>query len=104
MFLGDRGGTWRPAAEGVRELTSRHLGRDAATRCVGFVRNVVPVGDESYRLPVPEAHVPVFVPRDPSLLPVDGSGSWVGASDAPALLAERHWWLIACEALGWPHD
>jgi hypothetical protein len=89
-----------PAA-GVRELALRHLGRDVATRCVGFVRNVVPVADDSYRLPVPEAHVPVFTPRDASAAPV--GGTWAGAAEAPALLAERHWWLIASEALGWPH-
>jgi hypothetical protein len=115
-----------PAA-GVRELALRHLGRDVATRCAGFVRNVVPVAGDSYRLPVPLAHVPVFTPHDPSAAPSAGGtrgdaaggtgadatggtgadatgGTWVGAADASVLLAERHWWLIACEALGWPHD
>jgi hypothetical protein len=91
-----------PAA-GVRDLALRHLGRDVATRCAGFVRNVVPVPDESYRLPAPLAHVPVFTPRDSPAAPI-GDGTWVGAAEAPTLLADRHWWLIACAALGWPHD
>ncbi|GAA0502085.1 hypothetical protein Ade02nite_37840 [Paractinoplanes deccanensis] len=66
-----------------------------ATRCIGFVRNIVPVPDASYRLPVPLAHVPVFTPRDPQLRPADSAGTWIGLADGADLLGERHWWPIA---------
>jgi hypothetical protein len=103
VFLGS-GDMWRPAAEGLAELTSQFLAEGAATRCIGFVRNVVPAADGTYRLPTPTAHVPVFTPVDAALAPSSGAGSWIGAGDARALLTDRHWWPIACEALGWPHQ
>ncbi|XVU21749.1 hypothetical protein ACQPZJ_31315 [Actinoplanes sp. CA-054009] len=95
------------AMEGVSGLTRQHLpptpgGGDVATRCIGYVRNVVPAPDKSYRLPAPLAHVPVFTPRDPALTPPEGTGTWIGAAEAPALLAERHWWPIAQEILDRP--
>jgi len=102
-FLGDGDG-WRPAPEGIAGLVSRYLDDDAPTRCVGFVRNVVPEPDEAYRLPVPLAHVPVSTPRNPELSPSSETGTWLGATRALALLTERHWWPIACAALGWPSD
>jgi hypothetical protein len=101
VFLGSEDG-WRAPADGIAALTSEYLGKAASTRCIGFVRNLVPIPDETYHLPAPLAHVPVFVPRDPSLLPPEDAGTWISASDAPSLLAERHWWPIACEALSWP--
>jgi hypothetical protein len=101
VFLGSEDG-WRPAAEGIAELTSQYLVGGTSTRCVGFVRNIVSVPDETYRLPVPFAHVPVFAPRDSSVVPSDDAGTWIGAVDALSLLAQRHWWPIACEVLGWP--
>ncbi|MEV4352359.1 hypothetical protein AB0J83_48515 [Actinoplanes sp. NPDC049596] len=73
---------------------------DLPTRCIGFVRNVVPKPDETYRLPAPLAHVPVFTPRDAALRPAEGTGTWIEASEAPASLSERHWWPIVREALG----
>ncbi|GIF07595.1 hypothetical protein Asi03nite_51330 [Actinoplanes siamensis] len=100
VFLGGEDG-WRPASKGVAELTSQYLVGGASTQCVGFVRNVVPVPDETYRLPAPFAHVPVFAPRDSTVVPPEGAGTWIGAPDAPSFLAERHWWPIACEVLGW---
>jgi hypothetical protein len=103
MFLGGDDG-WRPAPEGVAALTSRYLLEDAPTRCVGFVRNVVPVPDETYRLPTPLAHVPVFTPRDPSPVRHRDGDTWIGASDAPSLVAQRHWWPIAREVLAWRHE
>jgi hypothetical protein len=101
VFLGTDDG-WRPALAGVADLAARYLGRSAPTRCVGFVRNVVPTPDETYRLPAPTAHVPVFAPTDPSLVPSAGAGTWIGGTAAPSLLSGRHWWPIACELLGWP--
>jgi len=103
VFLGSGDG-WRPWPAGVAELTSRFLAQDVSTRCVGFVRNIVPIPDDTYRLPPPVAHVPVFTPVDPLLAPTEGDGTWIGPADAPSLLAERHWWPIACEVLGWPPD
>jgi hypothetical protein len=102
LFLGGEDG-WRPAAEGIADLTAQYLGTSTPTRCVGFVRNLVPAPDETYRLPAPVAHVPVFTPRE-SLAPPNDAGTWIGASDARSLLATRHWWPIACEALGWRHE
>jgi hypothetical protein len=102
QFLGSEGG-WRSASDGIADLTSQYLGKDALTRCVGFVRNLVPTPDETYRLPVPLAHVPVFTPRE-SLVPSSDAGTWIGAADGHSLLAERHWWPIACEMLGWPPE
>jgi hypothetical protein len=85
--------------EGLPQLLSEHLGGTPPTRCIGFVRNVVPNPGRDYAFPAPWAHVPVFTPRDPALTP--GPGWWIGPDEAPALLAKRHWWLIACEALNW---
>ncbi|WP_127502569.1 hypothetical protein [Actinoplanes solisilvae] len=100
VFLGGPDG-WRPAKEGVSALTRQYLGTDAPTRCVGFVRNIVPRADDSYRLPVPVAHVPVFTPHDPTLQPAEDTGEWIGELQAATLLRERHWWLIARDTLGW---
>jgi hypothetical protein len=99
VFLGGVGG-WRPASAGVADLTSQYLAEELPTRCIGFVRNVVPHPDETYRLPTPVGHVPVFTPRHPSPAPASEAGTWIGAADAPSLLAERHWWPIAGEVLG----
>jgi hypothetical protein len=101
LFLGEANG-WRPASAGITDLTSRYFAAGLPTRCVGFVRNVVPIPDPAYHLPAPIAHVPVFMPRAPAPPPPSAAGTWVPAADAPALLADRHWWPIACEALGWP--
>ncbi|GAA1650526.1 hypothetical protein [Actinoplanes couchii] len=98
VFLGTEDG-WRPASEGIAELTSQFLTDGTATRCVGFVRNIVPAPDETYRLPAPLAHVPVFTPRDATAVPPEDAGTWIGD---PSPLAERHWFPIACEVLGWP--
>jgi hypothetical protein len=103
VFLGT-GEQRRPASAGIADLTLQYLGAEAATRCVGFVRNVVPVPDESYHLPAPLAHVPVFTPRDPALVPLGGAGTWIRPAEAPRLLSERHWWTVVREGLGWPAD
>ncbi|MFF5083896.1 hypothetical protein ACFY36_43175 [Actinoplanes sp. NPDC000266] len=94
----EAGGSSR-AAEAPQAAT---FGGGVETRCVGYVRNIVPEPDEGYRLPVPLAHVPVFTPRDPALAPAEGAGTWIAAAEAPALLAERHWWPIAQETFGLP--
>lgn len=89
---------WRP---GVAGLCRDHLGHEVATRCVGYVRNIVPEPDEAYSLPAPVANIPVFTPRDPGVEPLPDRGSWVSRDEARRLLRERHWWLVACAALGW---
>ncbi|GAB2570469.1 hypothetical protein Aab01nite_06000 [Paractinoplanes abujensis] len=86
---------------GVAGLCRVHLGSEVATRCVGYVRNIVPEPDETYRLPVPDANVLVFTPRTEPPEPDGTLGAWVGRDEAPALLGQRHWWPIACVALGW---
>ncbi|SNY42314.1 hypothetical protein [Paractinoplanes atraurantiacus] len=85
--------------EGVSRLTRQHLptapGGDVPTRCIGYVRNIVPEPDESYRLPAPLAHVPVFTPRDPTLDParghrrLDQCRTGPGSAGRTALVAHR---------------
>ena len=65
---------------------------DAATRCVGYVRNVVPRPDDSYPHPTPRAHVPVFVGLDAGKPVADGE--WVSLGRGRAELRSRHWWPI----------
>ena len=101
VFLGS-GDEWRPVSEGIADLTSQYLAQEVPTRCVGFVRNVVPTPDKTYHLPTPVAHVPVFTPDNQSLAPAGDAGAWIGAAHAPSLLAERHWWPIAYEVMDWP--
>ncbi|MBL7257662.1 hypothetical protein [Paractinoplanes lichenicola] len=86
---------------GLASLCRVHLGEEVATRCVGYVRNIVPEPDDAYRLPVPVANVLVFTPRAETPPPDETLGTWVGRAEAPGLLGERHWWPIACAALGW---
>ncbi|MBM2615935.1 hypothetical protein JIG36_10240 [Actinoplanes sp. LDG1-06] len=93
LFLGTPEG-WRLPVDGVAELCRRILGAPAETRCIGYVRNIVPEPDESYTLPVPVVNILVFTPRDPTLEPVAGDGTWV--TEAPD---GRHWWPVVREAL-----
>ena len=102
VFLGQDGG-WRRASDGIVDLMSQYLDDDASTRCVGFVRNIVPTPDETYTFPTPVAHVAVFTPTDSSFIPTSAAGTWIGATEAPVLLAKRHWWPIACELLDWAY-
>ena len=80
-------------ASGVRKLVQEVLGRqDVTTRCVGYVRNVVPAPDAGYAYPTPLAHVPV--------LAVDGvadpvvDGEWLDLESARDTLSTRHWWPV----------
>lgn len=80
-------------SEGLRQLVWDIFGEtEIATRCVGFIRNVVPTPDTTYTYPVPWAHVPVFLITDPAQPVVEGT--WVGADRARSELADRHWWPI----------
>jgi len=65
---------------------------DLATRCIGFIRNVVPTPDPGYTYPPPWAHVPVFLITD-TAGPII-AGDWLGADRAQAELSDRHWWPI----------
>jgi hypothetical protein len=80
-------------SEGLAHLAREVLGRnDVATRCAGYVRNVVPRPDSSYPHPTPWACVPVFVATDPDMPVVDGE--WVTLQRGRAELPSRHWWPI----------
>ncbi|WP_054012796.1 hypothetical protein [Arthrobacter sp. ERGS1:01] len=80
-------------ADGTSRLMTEVFGRgDLATRCIGFIRNVVPTLDPNYAYPSPWAHVPVFLVTDTAEPIV--AGDWVGADRAHAELADRHWWPI----------
>lgn len=64
---------------------------------MGFIRNVVPLPDDSYQHPTPHAHVPVFaVTAD---VPPTVQGRWYGLDQAQSDLAVRHWWPIVAWAL-----
>lgn len=86
------------AQDGLADLMSDVVGdADQTTRCVGYVRNVVPAADDDYPHPAPLAHVPVFrmeVEPDPVV-----DGSWVTVDTARKSLGERHWWPIVEHAL-----
>lgn len=83
----------KPTADGIKDLMKEVFGRtDLATRCVGFIRNVVPVPDTSYAYPSPWAHVPVFLITDAASAIVEGG--WFSTSQGRAELSERHWWHI----------
>lgn len=81
-----------PAA-GLMPLLHDVLGSvDVATRCVGYVRNVVPEPDDAYPHPAPWAHVPVFLAEDGMIPVVDGD--WITVEGGRDVLRARHWWPI----------
>lgn len=81
-------------SEGLALLAHDVLGnREVSTRCVGYVRNVVPTPTDDYPHPTPWAHVPVFVTVDAAKPVVDGE--WITLNRGRAELTSRHWWPIA---------
>lgn len=95
LFLGhgERGvDGWNPLGDGIARLTRTIVGASVATRCVGYVRNVVPRPDDAYLYPTPYAHVPVVTP----VVPVEPVvvGTWVSVPDGSEALSVRHWWPI----------
>lgn len=87
------------AAEGFSRLLMAVIGHaDVPTRCVGYVRNVVPRPDAQYPHPAPHAHVPVFLIDAPAEPVVEGS--WHTATSARSSLEARHWWPIVHNHLG----
>lgn len=91
-FLGGDNG-WTAPTVGLDELSQDILGRTVPTRCVGYVRNVVPTPDETYTYPTPYVHVPVFAPTS-ATEPV-APGEWVPLSRGRDELTARHWWPVA---------
>lgn len=92
LFLGP-GHNRRSVPDGLAELINQVTGHtEARTRCVGYVRNVVPTRSSEYPHPTPHAHVPVFT-LDPCPAPVV-DGSWHTARDVNRELRARHWWPI----------
>lgn len=80
-------------SEGLALLAHDVLGRsEISTRCVGYVRNVVPTPTDGYPHPTPWAHVPVFVTAEATRPVVDGE--WITLDRARAGLTTRHWWRI----------
>lgn len=83
----------RTLPNGATDLMQDVFGRtDLTTRCVGFIRNVVPTPDADYPYPSPWAHVPVLLVTDAA--PPIVKGDWLSASRGRAELSERHWWRI----------
>jgi hypothetical protein len=96
-WLGGAGSQESPA-DGLARLLVDVVGGPVPTRCVGWIRNVVPEPDEDYALPTPYACVPVYAPTV-AVAPTR-SGTWVaGVEDAPEV-GERHWWPVVREYLG----
>jgi len=80
-------------SEGLALLAHDVLGNsEIATRCVGYVRNVVPAPTDHYPHPTPWAHVPVFLAVDAAQPVVDGE--WLTLTRGRAALPRRHWWPI----------
>ena len=78
---------------GLARLVAEVLGtREVATRCVGFVRNVVRQSDADYPHPTPWAHVPVVAVAGDAEPVV--AGEWVEVESARDTLGARHWWPI----------
>jgi len=86
-------------SEGLALLAHDVLGNsEIATRCAGYVRNVVPTPTSDYPHPTPWAHVPVFLAVDATEPVVDGE--WITLNRARAELSTRHWWPIVEHHLG----
>ncbi|NNG38738.1 NUDIX hydrolase [Flexivirga sp. ID2601S] len=102
-FLGP-GAERSSADDGLRHLQQETVDdAESSTRCVGFVRNVVPHPDGDYPHPTPDAYVPVFAAeRAHPVVP----GEWFTLDSAPTALHGRHWWPIVrryLEAAGAGH-
>lgn len=81
-------------SDGLAALVREVLGlNEVATRCVGYVRNVVPEPDGNYPHPAPWAHVPVFEAVAADVQPVV-AGEWVELDQGRTELPARHWWPI----------
>ncbi|NYE94008.1 hypothetical protein FHU41_000229 [Psychromicrobium silvestre] len=90
-----------PLSVGLSDLKQEVFGQQQIPhRCVGFVRNVVPQADASYRYPTPWAHVPVYLMTEP-LEPIV-AGHWLSVEKAREELSERHWWRIVEHHLSTP--
>ncbi|MDF8262958.1 NUDIX hydrolase [Luteipulveratus flavus] len=91
-FLGPADARERPAY-GIARLAEDVFGRpDVTTRCIGYVRNVVPRPDASYPHPTPYAHVLVLLATQAAEPVV--AGDWVTLERGRAELTTRHWWPI----------
>jgi len=65
------------------------LGRTAAARPVGFVRNVVVTATDDYDWPIPLAHFSVWAAGgEPAI-----AGTWIRA-DASSEVSDRHWFPL----------
>ena len=90
-------GAPEPPAYGLARLLTDVVGGPVRTRCVGWIRNVVPDPDEDYALPAPYACVTVYAPTE-TVAPVR-RGTWVSGVDAAPELLARHWWPVVREHL-----
>ena len=80
-------------SEGLALLADDVLGNsEVATRCAGYVRNVVPTPTDDYPHPTPWAHVPVFLVVGAAEPVV--AGEWITLNRARVELTTRHWWPI----------
>lgn len=79
--------------DGKSQLMREIFGHaDLATRCIGFIRNVVPCPDANYEYPSPRAHIPVHLilgNAEPAV-----AGDWFDLNRAQAELSQQHWWRI----------
>lgn len=83
------------------QLLGEVLGsEDVGMRCVGYVRNVVPIPDANYKHPTPFAHVAVLA-LESSADPIV-TGEWVDLETARDSLTPRHWWPIVEHHLSAP--
>ncbi|WP_218713408.1 hypothetical protein [Arthrobacter sp. BF1] len=79
--------------DGTAKLIREIFGHTAlATRCVGFIRNVVPSPDENYKYPSPWAHIPVHLVLSSAEPAV--AGEWFDLNRGHAELSQQHWWRI----------
>lgn len=82
-----------PYAKGRAQLLFSVFGRqELATRCIGFIRNVVPAPDQSYDFPLPWAHVPVLLVTSQVAPHLDGE--WHNAVSGRVTMSHQHWWPI----------
>lgn len=92
QFLG-AGPEREDPSDGLGRLVEEVLGREISSRCIGYVRNVVPNPDDTYAHPTPWAHVPVFEAVGARHLPI-AAGEWVTMDRGRNELPSRHWWPI----------
>lgn len=71
------------------DVVGRH---DFETPCIGYIRNVVPIPDQSYVYPVPWAHVPVLLLAHIAAPQIDGE--WHTLATGRPAMSRQHWWPI----------